>query len=86
MVEEISEKSVCIANILLLAVLLFLLLSILVPAGRNEEVGYGGMALPLLPLKKDYHVLCSVTCERNTKLAHILSKSSMLLCSAESML
>lgn len=70
MVKEISEKSVCVANILLLAVLLFLLLSILVPAGMNKEVGYGGVALPLLPLKKII-VFCAVSHVKEIQSLHI---------------
>lgn len=40
--KETPEKTICTASILLLVVLLFPLFSILVPAGRDKEVGYGG--------------------------------------------
>jgi len=70
MAKEILEKSVCIASILLLAVLLFLLFSISVPAGRNKEVGYGGFTSAFV-LKNIFIMFYAVSCAQEIQCLHI---------------
>lgn len=67
MVKEIPEKSVYIASILLLAVLLF---SISVPAGGNKEVGYVGFSSAFI-LKNIFIMFYAVSPAKEIQCLHI---------------